>query len=159
MDGDYRKVDASRGTEPGLTDLVAGRASLDSLIINNGAAPMHYLPAGRPRPGAFTGADFDALRVLVAEMKRRYALVIIDAPPLMGMSEGLIYATVADQSIVLCRWQSTTEPPSRCLRRLRTAGAHVTGIVLSMVNMSRISLYSEEHDRRSLRTLQRYYLD
>lgn len=161
VDGDYRKAAAiSRTQPPGLTDLLAGHASLDSAIVRNGAATMDYLPSGRPRSSAFVGAELERLRTLVSEMKRRYALVVIDAPPLLGMSEGLVYASVADQSVFVCRWQRTSRAAVlSCLHRLRATGAQMTGIVLSMVDMNRVSLYSDEYDRRSVRLLQQYYLD
>jgi polysaccharide biosynthesis transport protein len=161
VDGDYRKSAAiPRNDPPGFTDLVSGQASLESVVVKNGAGPMHFIPSGRPRIGAYLGPDLERLRVLVDEMKRHYSLVIIDAPPLMGMSEALVYASVSDQTIFVCRWQDTSRAAaSSCLDRLRAAGANVTGVVLSQVDMNQVSLYSEEYDRKSLHTMRQYYLD
>ena len=161
VDGDYRKSAAiPRNDPPGFTDLLSGQASLDSVIVKNGAGPMHFIPAGRPRAGTYLGPDLERLRVLINEMKRRYSLVVIDAPPLMGMSEALVYASVSDQTVFVCRWQDTSRAAAAsCLDRLRAAGANVTGVVLSQVDMNRVPLYSEEYDRKSLRKMRQYYLD
>ena len=161
VDGDYRKNgDIARTGTPGLTDVLAGEISVDAAIIRNGAAPMHYLPSGAPRPGAFTGGDLDRLRQLISELKQRYALVIIDSPPLLGVSEGLIYASIADQTVFLCRWQRTGRAAvTGCLNRLRAAGARVTGIALTMVDTGQMPLYSDEYDRQSVRSLRQYYLN
>lgn len=161
IDGDYRKsAGTNRPESPGFTDILAGRAPLGSAIIRDGASTMDYIPAGRPRSSAFIRAELDHLRALIAEVKRHYALVIIDAPPLLGMAEGLVFANIADQSVFVCRWQRTSRAAAIfCLRRLRAAGAHMTGIVLSMVDMDRVPLYSDEYDRRSMRMLKQYYLD
>ena len=132
VDGDYRKNSGiARSGTPGLTDVLAGAISVDSAIIRDGAAPMHYLPSGAPRPGAFTGSDLDRLRLLIGELKRRYALVIIDSPPLMGVSEALIYAAIADQTILLCRWQyhrarRGRRMPQPAARSRRTRAGHRT---------------------------------
>ncbi|MBV8868076.1 MAG: AAA family ATPase [Acetobacteraceae bacterium] len=161
IDGDYRKsVGPNRPEAPGFTDVIAGRASPYDVIIRDGASTMDYMPSGRPRSSAFIRAELDHLRALIAEVKRHYALVVIDAPPLLGMAEGLVFASVADQSVFVCRWQRTSRAAATsCLRRLRAAGAHMTGIVLSMVDMDRVPLYSDEYDRRSMRMLKQYYLD
>lgn len=161
IDGDYRKSAGKNQPEPaGFTDVLAGRASFDSAIVRNGASAMDYLPAGLPRSHAFVRTELPALRALITEARRRYALVVIDAPPLLGMAEGLVYASVADQCVFVCRWQRTSRAAAvSCLRRLRAAGAHMTGIVLSMVDMDRMPLYSDEYDRRSMRMMKQYYLD
>ena len=161
IDGDYRKsVGPNRPEAAGFTDVLAGRASLDSVIVRDGVSTMDYMPSGRPRSSAFIRAELDHLRALITEVKRYYALVIIDAPPLLGMAEGLVFASVADQSVFVCRWQQTSRAAAvSCLRRLRAAGAHMTGVVLSMVDMDRVPLYSDEYDRRSMRMLKQYYLD
>ncbi len=161
IDGDYRKsVVPNRLEAAGFTDVLAGRAPLESVIIRDGASTMDYMPPGRPRSSAFIRAELDQLRALITEVKRHYALVVIDAPPLLGMSESLVFASVADQSVFVCRWQRTSRAAVvSCLRRLRAAGAHMTGIVLSMVDMDQVPLYSDEYDRRSMRMLKQYYLD
>ncbi|HJS85661.1 MAG TPA: Wzz/FepE/Etk N-terminal domain-containing protein [Acetobacteraceae bacterium] len=161
IDGDYRKsMGMNRPEAAGFTDVLAGRVPLESVIVRDGASTMDYMPAGRPRSSAFIRAELDQLRALIAEVKRHYALVVIDAPPLLGMAEGLVFASVADQSVFVCRWQRTSRAAiTSCLRRLRSAGAHMTGIVLSMVDMDRVPLYSDEYDRRSMRMMKQYYLD
>ncbi|HJS85275.1 MAG TPA: polysaccharide biosynthesis tyrosine autokinase [Acetobacteraceae bacterium] len=161
IDGDYRKsVGPNRPEAAGFTDVLAGRAPLHSVIVRDGVSTMDYMPSGQPRSSAYIRAELDRLRALITEVKRHYALVIIDAPPLLGMAEGLVFASVADQSVFVCRWQQTSRAAAvSCLRRLRAAGAHMTGVVLSMVDMDRVPLYSDEYDRRSMRMLKQYYLD
>jgi polysaccharide biosynthesis transport protein len=153
IDGDHRKGAVQPGlpsqARPGLTDYLMARASLNDLLQQDEATGLHFIAAGTPMPRPFSHAEFTRLRGLISEAKQRYSLVIMDAPPSLAMAEALLYANVADQTVIACRWQRTSRAAVLfCIERLHAAGAVLTGIVLCMVDREQTPSYIKDSQSR-----------
>jgi capsular exopolysaccharide synthesis family protein len=138
IDCDLRKpvLAAMFGAEPtvGLTDVLSGRATVgdviqrvrvgeDLFLLGSGATP--------PNPSELLGSR--AMRDLVATLSDE-ALVIIDAPPLLPVTDGAILSTVVDGVIVVVNARKTNRDQlERALSSVRKVGGHVLGVVLNRV--------------------------
>ena len=74
------------------------------------------------------------------------------------MSEALLYAGLADTTVVVCRWNSTARGAVlSTVERLGRAGATLSGVVMSMVDQTRLALFSDDLRGADMRLLARYY--
>ena len=80
---------------------------------------------------------------LMAELRARYQYIILDSPPLLGMSDSRFAAQLADAVVFVVRWSKTSEEVAqKALALLRDCGTPVAGAVLTQVNVRRHKKYS-----------------
>jgi succinoglycan biosynthesis transport protein ExoP len=145
---------SSRGT----TELVAGTATVFDVVQRAEALDFDFIASGGPMSHPFGGAELRRLRDLVNSLSRDYDIVLIDTPPLLAMTDALAYANVADRTVVMCLWRSTTrQAVASSLARLEAAGARVLGVVLTMVDESRLQMFSDDLRVADRRLLAGYY--
>jgi polysaccharide biosynthesis transport protein len=140
--------------EPGLADVLADRGTLETVVHIDPSSKLAILDAGSSDGdpiGVFASRKFPKL---IAELRRRYDTVIVDAPPLLAVSEGLLLARHADFTVVVVRWGVTpTRTVATALERLKVAGAGAVAFVLAQVDVrqmqrTEIGRYAVEYARR-----------
>ena len=145
VDGDLRRSSIARklGIEPGhkgLSDLVvAGEADLSEFIQRDEAGGMDFMPIGTAKY-ANAGDIFSSHRMeqIVQELKSRYDLVVVDAPPVMAVADARIIGRLMDKTLFVVRWEKTPrKAASAALDQLRLYGTDVAGIVLQQVDLNR----------------------
>ncbi len=127
---EYLQVDGSRG----LTDVLVGRLPLPQAIIHWQRGLLDFLPAGTipPNPSELLGSRHMA--TVIDELKKRYDMVIIDAPPLLPITDAAILSTVADGAILVARYGKTRrEQLQESADALRQVNARVLGTVFNFV--------------------------
>jgi capsular exopolysaccharide synthesis family protein len=119
----------------GLMDILRGHIDWQEAVKTDPVTGMHIIPAGKPGgdiPGYFLSAD---MRSFLADVRDRYDLIVIDAPPVEAMTEARIAAALADATVVCVRWGSTRGATlQRTLEVLRDANAKVIGTLLTRVD-------------------------
>lgn len=82
---------------------------------------------------------------------RKYDLVIIDAPPVMGLPDAPILANQADATLfVVAASKVSRKSAQQALSRLRSSGAHVVGAAMTNASVGKIDArkaYPHETDR------------
>jgi capsular exopolysaccharide synthesis family protein len=162
IDGDHRRgtiADRLGGTPgAGFTELMSG-ADFGALVTRHATgAGFDYIGAGRPTARVLGAGELNRLRATLNHCRDAYDLVIIDTPPLLAMTEALLFARAADATVFVCRWNSTArQAVAGSLDRLERAGANLIGVVLSMVDHARLALFSDEHSNRDVRLIEGYY--
>jgi non-specific protein-tyrosine kinase len=127
----------------GLTSVLAGQATLDDVIQRWGDGRMHVLPSGPtpPNPSELLGSQ--GMVKLLRQLEDRYDLVLLDAPPLLPVTDAAVLATSASGVLMVVRHGKTTrEQLSRAAEALSTVGAHVYGAVLNMAPTKGPDAYS-----------------
>lgn len=118
----------------GLTDVLSGQAGVDEAIISWRRGLLDFLPAGAipPNPSELLGSKH--LADLLTEMAARYDTIIVDAPPLLPVTDAAILATAADGAILVVRYgQTTHEQAEQATDSLRHVNARLLGAVLNFV--------------------------
>lgn len=118
----------------GVTDALVGRANLEDLLQPWGdTGNMLVLGSGPtpPNPSELLGSQ--QMRELLDEMEQHADLVLLDAPPLLPVTDAAVVTAVASGAILVVRAGSTRkEQAMRALEILRGVDAHVYGAVLNM---------------------------
>jgi succinoglycan biosynthesis transport protein ExoP len=118
VDGDLRRPAQHRLANcpkaPGLSDVLAGKCDIGAAIRKSVAPGVDLLTSGG-MPGFSLSLLFaNRLRELVASLRGRYDRVMIDSPPIIGVSDSSLLAGVADGVILLI--QHRRNPANMVLR-------------------------------------------
>jgi capsular exopolysaccharide synthesis family protein len=107
IDGDLRNpcADDYLGIETGagLSEVLAREAALDDCIRRLEPSGLHLLPGGAPRDNVaelLSGPRFSAV---LAELRKSFDYIVIDAPPLGIFSDASVLINRADAALVVVR--------------------------------------------------------
>ncbi|QYJ06371.1 GumC family protein [Qipengyuania flava] len=116
----------------GLTSVLAGEKRIEEVIVPSDIANLSYMTALPipPDPAALLGSP--RLEETLSQIKESYDCVIIDAPPLLGLSDTpLLSANVEAIVMVIDASSGTRGVVKAGLRRLNLVHANVLGAVLT----------------------------
>ncbi|WP_243075646.1 polysaccharide biosynthesis tyrosine autokinase [Microbacterium sp. SS28] len=118
----------------GLTDILAGRAEVVDVVHNVSHSPnLAVITSGRipPNPSELLGSK--RMRDLIRTLSE-HAFVIIDAPPLLPVTDAAILSHVTDGALVVVSAGKTTyDMLTKAVDNLEKANARTLGIVLNRV--------------------------
>ncbi|PNL18402.1 polysaccharide biosynthesis tyrosine autokinase [Micrococcus sp. FDAARGOS_333] len=144
VDADLRRpqVGARLGLddELGLSDVLTGRADLNDVMLS--VDDLSVLTAGTvpPNPSELLGSE--AMAELLALLETHFEYVILDAPPLLPVTDAAILSHQAGGAVVVARSGVARQNQlTEALSTLEAADASVYGIVLNDVPVSQIDGY------------------
>lgn len=123
-------------SEPGLADVLRGEASLDEAVqtlpAGSEGASLHFLAAGAHTPDAAGLFGAGRMREVLDELRRRYDVVLLGAPPLNLMADAAALSVTSDAVILVAR-TGTTEKRAleHAIDELRLLGAPIGGVILN----------------------------
>ncbi|GAA0374434.1 polysaccharide biosynthesis tyrosine autokinase [Microbispora corallina] len=136
VDGDLRRPCLPRylGIEggTGLTDVLIDQASLPEVIQTWGPSGLSVLPSGRipPNPSELLGSQ--GMRAVLARLAEAYDMVIIDAPPLLPVTDAAALGAICDGALLVVRHGRTRrEQVARAEELLSSINARLVGTVLN----------------------------
>ena len=116
----------------GLSNILLGRADLNSIVHVPQLAALAVLPAGSRAPNPQELLARPALSRLLGEAAELFDVVIIDTPPAMNSADAQIVAARAGSSVFVARRHaSRADVVQRATASLREAGANLLGTVLN----------------------------
>lgn len=141
VDSDLRRPTVAKSfgliEEVGVTDVVIGRTDVDDVLQTvDGYPNLQILASGRIPPNPSEILSSDAFTHLIDQLAER-GMVILDAPPLLPVTDSAILATKFDGALVVVEANGTKrEELSKSLGNLRRVNADVLGTVLNKVPAS-----------------------
>jgi receptor protein-tyrosine kinase len=106
IDGDVRTRTLSRrlghGDSPGLTNVVAGMATLDRTVIEL-APGLSLLPSGPTPPNPPSLLSSGRMRDMLAELRERHTLILIDSPPVAHLADASVLAALSEGIVLVAR--------------------------------------------------------
>lgn len=137
----------------GLTDVLHGICEVEEVIRRDERSELRILPAAsRPSNAPSDLLADERMGQLVGELRQRYDLVVIDAPPTLPVPDARVLARQAERVIYVVRWRST---PKRLVRmgldQLAQSGVSVLGMVYSQVDPQLTSRYGFNYVSRGSR--------
>lgn len=125
--GDQFNVDSAVG----VTQVLAGDVSLEDALVESGTRGLQILPAGRipPNPSELVGSN--AMHTLIERLAANH-MVIIDAPPVLAVTDGALLSAAADGTILVTRLGRTHRAAlEQSAKLLDQTKARVLGVVLN----------------------------
>lgn len=140
IDADLRKPTFASDREDGrgLAYLLTNEDPVAGLVEATRTDHLSLLPVGR-----FTGSAADLLSSnrlpsLVREAAEQYDVVVIDGPPVLGLADAPLLASVAEATVLVVESRrSRTGDVQEMVRRLTDAGANVVGVILTKIALKR----------------------
>jgi capsular exopolysaccharide synthesis family protein len=127
----------------GLTTLLTGATSLEKAVQNVAEVPnLDILPAGPMPPFPTEMLSSETMDRLLQQCGEAYTYVVIDTPPILSVTDGVILARHADAvALVIRHGKSSKHVVRRACDLLLRSGAPLTGIVLNAVDLSSPEYY------------------
>lgn len=159
IDADFRRADmaaqfaeptylASLPVEDGLVEVLSGECDLAHAIRRDRLSPLEYLPIAAPATNPASLLATQSMRRLVEALRQHYALVIINTPSVLDYADACGLAQVADTFLLVVSWDET-QPPAvvESVKRLRDAGASVSGTVINRCGRRHVSVSGAQAGR------------
>jgi uncharacterized protein involved in exopolysaccharide biosynthesis/Mrp family chromosome partitioning ATPase len=161
--------------ESGVVDLLTTEGDrqqlLEQALIIDQATGIDILAAGkdhcrskgrnRRRTGAPPGfLTPQSIYELLGELRKRYDHIVIDSPPLLGVSDGRILSMYADATIFVVRWGHTSRDAAMAaVRTLRDVSAGILGAVVTRVDMKKHAQNGQGDGLQFYENFRKYYAD
>lgn len=139
VDCDVRRPSVHRwfaGTNKrGFVNVLVAREDLESNLLPTNIENLSVLPSGPIPTNPAQMLSTDAVPEFISAMRERFDIVIIDSPPIMGLADAPRLSRHVDAVVMVVEAASAHYSTTRkALRRLRSAGANVLGMVVTKFN-------------------------
>ncbi|NJO37907.1 MAG: CpsD/CapB family tyrosine-protein kinase [Rhizobiales bacterium] len=127
--------------EPGIENLsiIPGSAGI--------ANPIHCLESAE-------------LKAFLAKMRSEFDQIILDAPPVLGISDTRVAARLADAVILAVRWgQTKVDVAQNSVETLAQHDTSVTGVVLTRIDIKKHAKLAFGDAEQHYKKYKRYYVD
>jgi capsular exopolysaccharide synthesis family protein len=134
IDADMRKPAFVTGAEKkdGLANLLTNRDLISDHVVKVDAEGIWLLPCGPLPPNPAELLSSPRLREIFAEAGSEFDQVIIDSPPILGLADTPLLASLAEGTLMVVEAGKTrTRAATEALGRLRHADANVIGALLT----------------------------
>ena len=127
----------------GVTTLLTGATLLENTVQRIPEVPnLHILPSGPVPPFPTEMLTSQAFVDLLTECGKLYTHIVIDSPPVLSVTDGILLARMANAvALVIRHGKSSKHVVRRARDLLLRAGAPVTGIVLNAVDLNAPEYY------------------
>ncbi|VWB06310.1 sugar transporter [Burkholderia lata] len=136
IDGDLRRGELARrfGMRPdaGLSTVLRGGVTAADAIVHDVAPNVDLFPAGprTDRPVELLASD--RLEAALTHVARDYDVVLLDAPPLLPVTDAIVLAAHADTILLVARsGVTTTGELLESAKRIERVGACTTAVVFN----------------------------
>jgi len=138
----------------GTTSVLIGRVTLHEAMQRYGDTGLDVLACGPIPPNPSELLQSKAMETLLAQLRAEYDIVLLDAPPLLPVTDAALLAAQADGALIVVRHGKTSRDQlGHALERLDAVDAKTLGVVFNMVAPRRrggdVYSYSYDYDYSS----------
>jgi len=142
----------------GLSDYIHGRSSFEETLRQDDASGITIMACGSPSRNPAGLLASRRMRTLLDIAKEKYNFIVIDTPAVMAGPDAWMVSKVADETVLFVRWATTARTlATTAMEQLVSAGAKVTGVALTMVDLKKISEYSATDGINHSMAIRQYY--
>ncbi len=146
IDGDLRRPKLHTffdiNNSVGLTNYLTTALQLEDVILQTPIDNLYFMPSGILPADAAGILNSRRMSEMIQDLKNRFDLVLIDSPPILGVSDASVLASEVDLTIIVIQHRKL---PRNMLLRVKQAvenvGGNVLGVVLNNVDVRSDSQY------------------
>ncbi|QOW44501.1 MULTISPECIES: polysaccharide biosynthesis tyrosine autokinase [Acinetobacter] len=125
----------SRETSPGLTELLNNQSSLEQTIFKTQVPNLDFIARGKNQSNPSEMLASSQFKTLLEQLSQQYDHIILDTPPVLAVTDGIIISQYAGVNLVIARYAKTQMKELEItLTRFEQAGSKVNGIILNDIN-------------------------
>ena len=126
--------------ELGLSSYFSAKAKIEDVIHKTENPNLDVIPRGPFVPGASEYLCREIFEKLIHDLRGKYDRIILDAPPVLGLSETVATQRVADGVVLVVRAENTTlSDVDTTVEQLRRSDTEFFGFVLNRLDLSKPS--------------------
>jgi len=126
----------------GLTNYLTTDVRLEEVVVRTPVENLYFLPSGMLPADSAGILNSQRMSELIADAKSRFDLVLIDSPPILGVSDASVLSNLADLTMLVVQHRKL---PRHMLMRVKqtveNVGGKVLGVVLNNVDIRSDSQY------------------
>ena len=146
LDCDLRRPSQNRifnlSRSPGLTEALAGDTPLEEALHQTDIQSISLLTAGTIPPNPAEVLSSDNMRNLLTGLRDSYDIIIIDAPPVIPVTDAPLLSALADLIVVVVE---SGRIPAKAAQRMKELLQSVQAPVAGFVLNDRTALYSDSY--------------
>jgi succinoglycan biosynthesis transport protein ExoP len=127
--------------EPGLSNVLAGTATLSEALQSGSVPGLTVLSAGNPTDKAPELLGSRLFNDLLNILREHFTWVIIDSPPCLMVTDASIIARTTGVVFVVGSAKTRGRAARAALDELQSAGGHILGTVLNRAQIERHAFY------------------
>jgi capsular exopolysaccharide synthesis family protein len=126
----------------GLTNYLLGQSKLEEVVQTTSLPTLHFLPSGKLPSSSLGILNSPQMKEFIQEVKRRYDYVFFDSPPIMGVSDASVLASMVDLTLLVIQYRKYPQAMTlRAKQMVEKVGGTLLGMVLNNINISQDSYY------------------
>jgi capsular exopolysaccharide synthesis family protein len=151
IEGDMRRPSFDKAMilapgQKGLVDLLAGTGTLEECLLQVDGGTLHVIAAGGIPSNPQELLSSRTFSDLLAVLRERYDMIIIDTPPVQLVSDALIIGAQSTGIIFVVKADATPVPMARrALARIASADIPIFGVILNQQDFKRAEKYYGEY--------------
>ena len=124
-------------TQPGLTELLNGQQSLETVIRHTEVPGLSVISRGKSPANPSELLSSAQFKTLLEQLSEKFDHVIIDTPPVLAVTDGIIISQYTGVNLVIARYAKTQmKELELTLNRFEQAGVKVNGFILNDIQRS-----------------------
>lgn len=129
----------------GVTDVLAGNVTLEEAIKHTKTG-IDLLNRGREVPSPSSILESDALKELVATLRKKYDFVLIDCPPILAVSDAILVSKLCDACLFVVSAKNTEKAAAKeAVNVLRQNKVNLIGVVYTNIRKGDEAYYSSKY--------------
>ena len=120
----------------GLTDYLSKGVAIDDLVLATSDENLKLIPSGKLPAGSIAMLNSKRMTTLIEEVREKFDMVLVDAPPILGVSDSSVIVRSVDMTALVIQHRRF---PRAMLARVKSAvlntGGNLLGAVLNNVDI------------------------
>lgn len=122
----------NRDTTPGLTEYLSNEVSLEQCIYKTEVENLDFIARGKSPNNPSEMLSSNQFSELLQSLSNQYDHIIIDTPPVLAVTDGIIVSQFAGVNLIVARFAKTQmKEIELTLTRFEQAGSKVNGVILN----------------------------
>lgn len=123
--------------DKGITDVIMGTATLEEAVAETGSENLYVLMSGPKPPNPAELVSSQAMQDLLDRLKEEYDYIIVDAPPVLAVSDAIAMASMMDGVLVVASHGIADRDAARhTMELLGKVETRILGVVINNVEMA-----------------------
>ena len=123
-----------REVSPGITEVMSGDVTIEHAIYDTGVPNLDYLARGKSPSNPSEMLSSQQFKDLLEKLSTQYDHIILDTPPILAVTDGIIIAQYSGVNLIVARYAKThIKELELSIAKFEQAGTKVNGIILNDV--------------------------
>lgn len=118
------------------------KEKLEDYIVETNIKNVSLIPTGPTPPNPIELLDSENNKNLLDELKKMFDIIILDCPPIIGLSDALVLTKYSDNNIIVVSNKKTkVENLEKAKKTFEQIDAPITGIIINKASIKDNSYY------------------